>query len=214
MTDIAKLIERLWAINCGSQGCQSTREEAVDALKRLTRVAMPEEVQEEAGYLRMLANATVPDLPHVTLPGELREIADLLESQARENARLAAELAVLSEAAMDADLHCWGPGFVSPEHAAPYAKALRLLCQPNADRSNAAWKLLDDLRRLAAENAELTSGLRYASLREERDRLRAELETAKRGLTQLSQLGGGRSEGNLIAQETLARLDAATKGTK
>lgn len=103
MSDIAKLIERLWAINCGSQGCQSTRDEAVDALKRLT---------------------------------------------ARQDDR--AEL---------------------------------MVSLGKANLENVS---------LAAEN----------------DRLRAELETAKRGLTQLSQLGGGRSEGNLIAQETLARLDA------
>ena len=88
MSDIEKLIERLRATRVDVYAGP----EAADALTRLV-APLPAEVAEEAGYLRMLAKAAVPDLPHVTLPDSLRDIADMLESLARENARLAAELA-------------------------------------------------------------------------------------------------------------------------
>jgi hypothetical protein len=39
--------------------------------------------------------------------------------------------------------------------------------------------------------------------------LRAKIEMAKAALTELSQLGGGRSEGNYIAQRALAKLDVS-----
>lgn len=63
--------------------------------------------------------------------------------------------------------------------------------------------------RLAAENAELTSGFRYASLREERDRLRAELETCKsvfRDIVRHNDQFGTRSLEDKWAREALAKL--------
>jgi hypothetical protein len=67
---------------------------------------------------------------------------------AAENARLQSELAALSSDSLDADVYCWGPGYTSPEHAAPYAHRLRVLSQPGAERSQAGWKLLDENARM------------------------------------------------------------------
>jgi hypothetical protein len=77
--------------------------------------------------------------------------ARALESLSAELQQRDAELAALSEAAMDADLHCWGPAFDNPTVAHEYARRLRNLCQPNRDRTNAAWVLLDKLTKLRAE---------------------------------------------------------------
>lgn len=74
-------------------------------------------------------------------------------------AQLEAELAALSEAAMDADLWCWGPAY-DREKAAQVAHRLRVLAQPNRERTNAAWVLLDRLRKAEAQLAEAQAVLR------------------------------------------------------
>jgi len=72
-----------------------------------------------------------------------------------------AELSALCDAAVEADLVCWGPAYDRVK-APGAAHRLRVLSQPwdkNSERSRAGWKLLDELRASRARVAQLEGAL-------------------------------------------------------